>query len=310
MSIESKILPARQTQTYSKLPLKGLLNLFVIYVVWGSTYLALRVSVREGAGFPPFSMGTARFSIGGLLLLAWAYVSGRRVKLNLKEFKVILISSILLWLGGNALIMWSLQYTDSGFTSLMVGSMPIMVAIQESLINRKRPSMLLILSLLVGITGLYLLIQPRISSGTDVKAYSIIVLFVAIFSWGIGTIYMKKAPLKLSMLTVAGYQQFFSSFGFIFASFATGEPFPEPDTYSLMGWGYLTIIGTLAVVSYLTAVKLLPISILSTYAYINPALAVMLGWLVLGEQVTLAMIAGAVLILSGVAGVYKNRIMG
>src|SRR5687768_10949982 len=115
---------------------QGLAYLLVVYLVWGSTYLAIRVAVREGSGFPPFTMSALRVLVAGLALLAFCRLRDLRVRLTREELWVLAVSGLALWFGGNGLVAWAEQRADSGYAAILVGTTPIFVALIESRLDR------------------------------------------------------------------------------------------------------------------------------------------------------------------------------
>jgi drug/metabolite transporter (DMT)-like permease len=150
----------------------GLFHLSVVYLVWAVPHLAIRVAVREGAGFPPFTLVTMRVLLGGALLLAWAGLSGRRLAPSRRELAILAASGLLLWGGGNGLVTWAEQRAHSGYAALLVGAAPIWAVLIESVLDRKTPSPLLIASLLVGFAGIGLLGGPVLVSGVRADVLS------------------------------------------------------------------------------------------------------------------------------------------
>lgn len=286
----------------------GLFHLLVIYIVWGSTYLAIRVAVREGAGFPPFTMGAMRLLVAGSLLLLGAALARHRLKLSKQEFFVLVLSGMLLWVGANGLVMWAEQRADSGYAALLVASTPIWVAVIEALLDRKMPSYLFMASLLTGFAGIGVLTTPVLTNGTHADALSALALMIAPISWGIGTVLQRRRPVTLNMFVSSGYQQLFGGLGFAVTSIILGEPLPTPTPEAWWAWGYLVVFGSIvAFTSFLMSIRLLPTSIVMTYAYVNPVVAVILGWLILHEPIGVWTVAGTTLVLLGVAGVFRNQ---
>ncbi len=287
---------------------RGLLHLCVVYVVWGSTYLAIRVAVREGAGFPPFTLGATRVIIAGIILLAWSKARGQRIKPTRRELLVLGASGLLLWTGGNGLVIWAEQRIHSAYAALLVSSTPIWAAVVESLIDKRVPSWLLIVALITGFCGAGLLSVPILLEGTTADTLSVIALLLASLSWSLGSIFQNRHPVKLGARTSAGLQQLAGSIGFIFLMFLNSEPLPHPRPEAWWAWGYLVVFGSiLAFTSFVMALRLLPTGIVFTYGYVNPLIAVVLGWLILQEPITGWTIGGAGLILLGVAGVFRDR---
>ena len=287
---------------------QGLVHLMVIYVVWGSTYLGIRIAVREGAGFPPFIMGAMRTLVSGGLLLLLAVLLKRRVKLTKSEFIVLGVSGLLLWLGGHGMVVWAEQRTHSLFAALILGAEPIFVALIEVILDRRLPSLTFILSLIIGFAGIAVLSAPVLTSGITADIISFAALLFAGISWGLGSILQQRKPVNISPTTSSGYQLLFGGLGLAVFALLLREPMPTPTAEAWLAWLYLVIFGSLlAFTSYVKALQLLPISIVMTYPYVNPVIAIFLGWLILDEPVTFWTIAGAALVMLGVAGIFRTR---
>lgn len=292
----------------SSLSTTGLLNLSVVYIVWGSTYLAIRVAVREGSGFPPFTMGAMRVLLGGGLLLLWAALSRKRVRLTRKELIVLAASGLLLWFGGNGLVVWAEQRAASSYAALIIASTPVWVAMMEALIDRRLPSTLLIASLLTGFLGIGVLTAPVLRQSDSADVMSVLALVVASMSWGAGSIFQSRRKVELTPWVSSGYQQAFGGVGFLLAALVFGEPTPTPSSQAWIAWAYLVVIGSIfAFTAYVQALRLLPTSVAMTYAYVNPVIAVILGWIILREPITLWTVCGAALVLLAVAGIFRDR---
>ncbi|MHC1784871.1 MAG: EamA family transporter [Anaerolineaceae bacterium] len=291
----------------SKISKLGLLHLFVIYIIWGSTYLAIRVAVRDGAGFTPFAMGAMRVFLAGGLLLVWSAIRKERLGLNRPELLTMISAGILLWLLGNGLVMFGEKRADSGITALIIAGVPIWVSVIEAIWDRKLPSILLIGSLLIGAAGIVLLTLPLLKSGIKADAVSVIALLAASISWAAGTFIQSRQRIQLAPTVNSGYQMLFGGIGFIIAALALGEPLPNPIPEAWAAWGYLVVFGSIiAFTSYIQAIRLLPTNIVTTYSYVNPIIAVILGAIVLGEKITPWTIGGAALVLLGVMGAFQS----
>ena len=280
----------------------------VVYIVWGSTYLAIRVAVREGSGFPAFTMAGMRVLAASLILFAWAALSGKHLWVGRRALGVLAVSGVLLWLGGNGLVSWAERRADSGYSALLIGALPLWVTIMESIIDRRAPTWRLVAALLVGLAGVAVLNGPVILEGSDQDIYAALALIAAAVSWGIGVIYQKRKAPALDAEVSSGYQQLAGAFGLFLVALSTGEPRPTPISEAWVAWGYLVIFGgVIAFTSFIKALRLLPTSVVMTYAYVNPVVAVILGRLLLGEPVTAWTAAGTVLIVLGVMGVFHER---
>ncbi|MEN8172520.1 MAG: EamA family transporter [Chloroflexota bacterium] len=286
----------------------GLINLFIVYIVWGSTYLAIRYAVREGGGFPPFTLGAMRVAIAGVILFIWSILSKQRMRPTRGEWGTLIASGLLLWVGGNGLVSWAEQRTDSGLAALIIAATPIWVAIIETILDRKWPSARMVAALLIGFLGIGVLSVPVLRSGMRADLASIIALLLAGLSWGSGSLLQNRRPVQLAPQVNSAYQHLIGSLGFMVMVWLLNEPRPAPAPDAWIALGYLVIFGSvISFTAYVTALKQLPTKIVMTYAYVNPAIAVFLGWIFLKEQITPWTIAGAVLILFGVAGIFRDR---
>jgi drug/metabolite transporter (DMT)-like permease len=288
--------------------LRGILHLIVVYLVWGSTYLAIRIAVREGSGFPAFTMAGLRVIAASLILFAWSGITRKGLRVGRRELGVLLTSGILLWVGGNGLVSWAERRAESGYSALIIAALPIWVAIMESIIDRRPPTLRLLGALLIGLAGVAVLNGPVILSGSDQDIFAAIALVTAAISWGLGAIFQRRKALSLEPDVSSGYQQLFGGVGLFLAATLTGEPSPTPIPEAWVAWGYLVIFGSvLAFTSFLKALRLLPTNIVMTYAYVNPVVAVILGRVILDEPITPWTIAGSMLIILGVMGVFHER---
>ncbi len=288
--------------------LVGLLHLWVVYVVWGSTYLAIRIGVREGSGFPPFTFGAVRVLTAGAVLLLIAKLRGRKIVPQKGEWWTLVGSGLLLWVGGNGLVLWAEQRIDSGIAALIVASVPIWVAGIEALLDRRLPSFRLILSLLIGSGGIVVLSAPVWSSGIRANVQGIMALFAASISWAGGMILQSRRPVQLKNSVSSAYQQLAGGAAFIGLAVLLGEPRPTPSGQAWLALGYLIVFGSLlAFTSFVSALQLLPTKIVITYSYVNPLIAVVLGWIILQETITGWTMLGAALVLIGVYGVFRDR---
>jgi drug/metabolite transporter (DMT)-like permease len=291
------------------LPASGLLSLLAIYLAWGSTYLAIRVAVREGAGWGPFWMGAARVLVAAVVLLALSRLRRARLRPTRVELLVLAGTGLLMWVGGNGLVNWAEQRVDSGLAALVVGTAPLSVAAMEAAIDRKAPTRRLVLSLAVGFAGLVVLSWPVLRTGAAADMLGVLALAVAGASWGLGSIVLHRRQLALDWLAVSGWQQLAGGLGFAAVALLVGEPLPQPTPEAWAAWGYLTVVGSLVAFScFVYALKVLPTSVVMTYAYVNPAIAVVLGWLILSESITGYTLAGMALIIAGVYGVFHAKL--
>jgi len=218
------------------------------------------------------------------------------------------ISGLLMWSGANGLVSWAEQRADSSYASLLVGMLPLWSAAIDSILDRRRPSWRLALSLFVGFAGLGLLTAPRLAHAQGTDALSILALIASPIFWSSGSILQIRRPVGVTPLVSAGYLHLFGSCGFVLLAVLAREPWPTPTPAAWGGWTYLLIGGSiLGFTSYIRTLRLLPISVAVTFAYVNPVIAVLLGNLVLHEPLTPTVGGGMALILLGVWGVFRER---
>jgi drug/metabolite transporter (DMT)-like permease len=291
-----------------KLDRAGLAHLGVVYIVWGSTYLAIRVAVREGAGFPPFTMALMRVLVASAILLGWARLRGERVGISRGELAILAGTGAMLWVGGNGLVNWAEMRVSSGFAALLVAAMPIWGECIASVVDRRFPGFRIMGSVLVGFLGVGVLSWPVLRHGTTADVLSVIALLFAPLSWAAGSIWLQRRKLELSNRSLSGWQHLMGAVGLLVFALLRREPLPAPTREAWMAWGYLVLFGSvISFTSYMTTLRLLPYRIVMTYAYVNPVIAVFLGWLILGEAISWWTISGAALVIAGVMGIFNNR---
>jgi drug/metabolite transporter (DMT)-like permease len=286
----------------------GLLHLLVVYIVWGSTYLGIRVAVREGSGFPPFYMAASRVFAAAVILFLLARWRGQRLRLTRHELVLMTGSGLLLWVGGNGLVSWAEMRASSGLAALLVAAMPIWAELIAMVIDRRVPHWRAVGSVLVGFAGVGVLTWPVLREGTTGDALAVLALLLAPLFWALGSIWYRRRQSDLSGLAVAGWQQLLGGLGLLACAVGRGEPLPSPTGEAWVAWAYLAVFGSvISFTSYMTALRVLPTRVVMTYPYVNPVIAVFLGWLILREEVTGWTLGGAALVIAGVMGVFRHR---
>jgi len=285
------------------------MHLLIVYIVWGSTYLGIRVAVQEGSGFPPMIMSATRVFAGSLILVALArFIQKQSLRLTKEEWVVLSVSGLALWWGGNGLVAIAEMTVPSGYAALIIACTPIWVAIIESILDKKRPSFFLVISLLIGVAGIAVLNWPAIVAGNLNDLRGLFLLIIAGLSWGAGSIYQKRGNIHTAPEISSAVQQFTGGIALLITSFIISEPTMNPVPSAWWAWGYLIIFGSvIAFTSFVKALKLLPPNVVFTYAFVNPVVAVILGFFILGEPITPWTFAGATLVIIGVLGVFKEQ---
>ena len=288
---------------------KGLFHLFIVYTVWSTTYLAMRVGVHPDNGFPPFLFGALRMVVAAILLFGLARWQKQPLFSNRSELTSLAIVGNLLWMGGNGMVLWAVQYAGSGFASLIVSSAPIWATLIELVCYRKKPSLVLLLSLFVGFTGVAVLSLPSFESGASRDMLAVLALVLSAVCWASGSVMQSRRPVRLSAQVMSAYHHLFASGGFLLVSFLVGEPAPQPTSAAWLAWLYLVFFGSVfAFTSYILSLRLLPLNIAMTYAYVNPVLALFLGWLLLGEPIGAWTVWGAMLVILSVFGIFRVKL--
>jgi drug/metabolite transporter (DMT)-like permease len=282
--------------------------LLALYIVWGSTYLAIRFSVET---IPPFLSASMRFLVSGAILYSWRRVAGDAIPTR-GNWKATAIVGTFLLLGGNGLVALAEKTVPSGIAALMIATVPFWLVLFEAFRpGGVKPTFRSILGLVIGFSGVFLLIGPAEITGAQHRFdnFGVIVLLVASLLWSLGSIYAKGADMPRSTLISTGMQMLAGSASLFVVSVLTGElgafSFGEISMRSWWGLIYLITFGSLiGFVSYGWLLQNAPISLVSTYAYVNPIVAVLLGWLLAGEvlnariAVASAIIIGSVILIN------------
>jgi drug/metabolite transporter (DMT)-like permease len=280
-----------------------------VYLIWGSTYFAIRVAVGT---VPPFLLGGTRFIAAGLILTGWLAAT-RGFRLTRRQWRDNAVTGALLLAGGNGMVCWSEQSLPSGITTLIISIIPFLVVLGEWVLPRgKRPTLATFLGIILGFAGLVLLVGPGGAAAVDPKHYAGVL--VACFCWTAGSLYSRHAREPAEPLIGATAQMLCGSLLMMMIGWASGEAahftWAEVTGPAAAAWIYLVLAGSL--VGYTCYVWLLKHSTptrASTYAYVNPVVAVFLGWWLLGEPLTARTLIAAAVIVIGVAIItgQKNR---
>ena len=286
-------------------------GLLSIYLVWGSTYLAIRFAVQT---IPPFIMAGTRFLVAGLIVFTWRRLAGDALP-TVKQCRSAAIVGLFLLLGGNGLVVWAEQRVVSSVTALMIGSVPLFVVVVELFWpGRSRPNWKVLAGVLSGFIGIAILIGPsqlmnRSQSIDHIGATAL--LFASLF-WAIGSIYASQAELPDSPLMGTSIEMLAGAGGLLLFGTLMGEwsrlNLDRISGQSWFGLLYLIIFGSLVgFASYSWLLRVAPIALVSTYAYINPLVAVFLGNLIAKEPITWQIMLSSIVIISSVALIHSVR---
>lgn len=297
----------------SKLPVspaKIAVALAAVYLVWGSTYLAIRIALET---LPPFLMAGVRFLTAGSVLYLWARLRGAP-RPTLQHWRSALIIGAFLLLGGNGLVVWAEQRVESGLAALLVSTEPLWIVILSWVLpGGRRPSLPVISGLFLGFVGVGFLVQPGSGSALDPIGAGMLVL--AALSWAYGSLWGIKAKAPDSPLLMTSMQMLAGGALLMLAATARGEfaafdP-AQVSMRSAFAVVYLMVFGSLVgFTAYSWLMRVAPPVLVSTYAYVNPVVAVLLGWAIASEPLTAGTLVAAAIILGGVALITSSQARG
>jgi drug/metabolite transporter (DMT)-like permease len=279
--------------------------LIAIYIVWGSTYLAIRFAIET---IPPFLSAGIRFLVAGAILFIWRRLSGDPAPKKV-EWRAASIVGILLLLGGNGGLVWAEQHIPSGIASVFIATTPLWMVLIDSLRpGGRRANWLTWVGVLVGLLGIFLLANPwqtHSASSPPLDPIGIVVLMIAALSWSIGSLYSRNATLPDSPLLGTGMEMLVGSAGLFAFATLVGEwkqfDLAAISLRSVSGLTYLIIFGSgIGFVAYTWLLRNAPTSIVSTYAYVNPVVAILLGSVIANEPLEQIEIISAAIIIAGV----------
>jgi drug/metabolite transporter (DMT)-like permease len=277
-----------------------------VCLIWGTTYLAIRIGVHD---FPPVLFAGLRWIIAGPFLIVILKLRGYKLP-SLTDIKHLAVVGILLIGFGNGMVVFAEQWVPSGLTALLISTDPLwIVGIESFLPGGPKLNLKIAAGVLLGLAGVLLIFGSNLTVVWDIRyMLGIMGLMVCVLAWSSGTLYSKYKKVSVHPLMGAAVQMTIAGTGLSLLGVIIGEPsYLHLTQNGVLSFLYLLIFGSfIAYGSYIYAVAKLPVAFVSTYAYINPVIALFLGWLILDESLNYAMIIGAVVILIGVYTVKKG----
>lgn len=276
-----------------------------VYVLWGSTYLAIRYAIDT---LPPFLMAATRFLIAGGILLGWAALSGERIRYALSQWPKALLIGGLLLLGGNGGVTWAEKYIATGLAALLVASEPLWVVVLNWALTRRRPNGKVLLGVFIGLAGVALLVSDgltRVDARSQMNLVSAGVVLLAAFSWAAGSVYANHNPIKASTSMASGMQMLGGGLLLLVFALVAGDfgrlSLANASWLSIGAVCYLIVFGSLVgFTAYSWLLRNVTPARAATYAYVNPVVAVLLGWFLASEPLTLRMLIAAAIIVGSV----------
>ncbi len=280
-----------------------------VYIIWGSTYLGIRVAIET---IPPFLMVGVRFFAAGAILFAWSLWRGDPLPRAVHWRSAAIIGALLL-VSGNGLLAWGEKTIPSGVAALIVGTVPLWMVILEALRpSGDRPGKAVILGLALGTVGIAVLVGPG-DLGKPLDGAGATAILVAALSWAAGSIYSRSAPLTSSTLQNVGMEMLAGGMllGLVSVSLGESVEWAAVSARSLWALVYLSVVGGLVGYSaYLWLLKVSTPAKVATYAYVNPVVAVILGWAVAGEVVDRRVVLAGAAVLAAVILITTSRAAG
>jgi len=284
----------------------------LVYVFWGSTYLVIGITDYEH--LPPAVMCAMRFLIAGPVMLAACAVMGRKVRVTLNEALRLAVIGCLLLVAGNGGLAWAEQWVATGYAALIVAVTPIWFLILETFVFRgDRLSRRGLLGLALGVSGIAILFWPKFEHRGTLGIMQLVAsttLLCSSMSWATGSVLSRKWQMKVDPFTATGWEMCFAAIGNSVVALMTGQHHRIVITpRALIAVLYLVTFGSwVGYSAYIWLLKHVPTPKVATYAYVNPMVAVFLGWLVLHERLDGYILAGTVVIVAGVALVTTAKV--
>jgi drug/metabolite transporter (DMT)-like permease len=292
-------------------PIPILLAFASTYILWGTTYFAVLVGLQT---LPPFVMGAFRFLLAGIILFMILFFNGQALWKK-GMFQNILLGMVILS-GGQGLLFWSEQYIPSGYTAILVSTLPLWYVLLDSK-NRGMyfKNKIVLAGLILGFFGILLLFEKYIgtSSGiTDMQLLGMLSVFGACICWVTGTLYYKDHVDQNFIFLNLAWQLMGGFLSSLIIAFISGEFFgfslSKVSTHSWLATVYLAVAGSLvAFIAFTWLLSVRPAAVVGTYAYVNPVIAVLIGWMLANESISVLQIAGMIIILISAALVNSTK---
>lgn len=277
------------------------LAFFAIYVIWGSTYLLNKIAVTE---LPAFMLASTRFVISSLLIFGIAKILKIPIIITRKQFFNTAIAGFLFLTFGNGLVVWALKYVDSGFAALEISAQPLVILVMMRIFHGKKIQTMSMIGVVLGMIGIYLLVSQNHIYMNENSTLSIVLIFLCMLSWAYASLFVGKADLPSNYFVNTGYQMLSGGIMLAIVSFSLGEEWTKPIQWGeSVKWSMLLLIifgSIVAFTSFNYLLKVVSPEKVATSTYVNPIIALILGWYLLDEQITTQSIIAAIILLTGV----------
>lgn len=291
------------TEAQRKFRLQVIVAFALVYVLWGSTYLGIRIAVEH---IPPALMGALRFIIAGTLMLAWCLGTGRSIRINRQELLHLSVIGVLLLTTGNVILGWAETYIPTGLAALIIAITPLWFLLLETFSQRgDHISGRGVAGIVLGIGGVLVLLWPKLTGGGALGRAQLFGGFLVLcssFSWASGSVLSKRWHSQVDPYVASGWEMFIAGLVNMAVALSLGDLRRVTwERSSLLAVLYLVVAGSwIGFTAYVWLLRHVPTPKVATYAYVNPIVAVFLGWLVLHERIDAYILAGAVIVVISV----------
>lgn len=288
---------------------KIILAFFAIYIVWGSTYLFNKIAVTE---LPPLFLAAIRFFVAGVLMALFATYKKANFKLTKKEFLNLCIAGFLFLIYGNSIYIWALQFIDSGIAALIAATQPLFVLLFMRIFLKKPIKRTSIIGIVLGVLGMYLLVNQQSFVSNSKTVIGVVAMLSCVLSWSFGSVFVAKARLPKNYLVSAAVQMLFAGVVLTLLSLLFRETWSSPEVWSsrvLFSMLFLIVFGGfVAFTAFNYLLRIVSPDKVATSAYVNPVIALIVGWYVLDEKLSIQSITASFVLLTGVYFITSKKI--
>lgn len=278
-----------------------ILAFFAIYVIWGSTYLLNKIAVTE---LPAFMLAGIRFITAGCLIFLIAKILKISLRVTKRQLLNTIIAGFLFLTFGNGVVVWALKYVDSGFAALEISAQPLVVLLMMRILQGKRIQPMSLVGVGLGMIGIYLLVSQKQVVSQEGAFIGMILIFLCMLSWAYGSLFVGKADLPKNYFVNTGYQMVSAGVLLFVISGVIGEEWISPIHWSTpVTWAMILLVlfgSIVAFTAFNYLLKVVSPEKVATSSYINPIIAMILGWYFLNEQITFQSAMAALVLLTGV----------
>ena len=281
---------------------------FAIYVIWGSTYLLNKIAVAQ---LEPFMLAGIRFTSAGLLIFLIAFLLGKSLKISKRQLLNTILAGFLFLSFGNGVVVWALKFVDSNFAALEISAQPLIILLMMWILQGRKIQPMSLIGVALGIIGIYLLINQRMIVQQENSFLGILMIFSAMLAWAYGSLFVGRADFPKNYFVNAGYQMLTGGVMLGIMSLAFGEKWvPLNLWYDETVWVMILLVifgSIIAFTSFNFLLTRVSPEKVATNTYVNPIVAIFLGWYFLNEQITAQTIIAAIILLTGVYFINTKR---